>query len=35
LVLVQVSYGFQQVAIGSLIVLAVTVDALGRRVSKK
>ena len=35
LVLVQVSYGLQQVAIGSLIVLAVTVDALGRRVVKK
>ena len=35
LVLSQISYGWQQVAIGSLIVLAVTVDALGRRVSKK
>lgn len=35
LVLSQISYGLQQVAIGTLIVLAVTVDALGRRVGKK
>ena len=35
LVLSQISYGWQQIAIGSLIVFAVTVDALGRRVGKK
>jgi ribose transport system permease protein len=35
LVLAQISYGWQQVAIGALIVFAVTVDALGRRVGKK
>ena len=35
LVLSQISYGWQQSAIGSLIGFAVTVDALGRRVGKK
>lgn len=35
LVLAQISYGWQQVAIGSLIVFAVTVDALGRRAGQK
>jgi ribose transport system permease protein len=34
LVLSNVGYGWQQVAIGALIVLAVSVDALARRVSK-
>ncbi len=33
LVLKNVSYGWQQVAIGALIVLAVTVDAVARRVN--
>jgi len=33
LVLSEVSYGWQQVAIGALIVLAVTVDALARKVN--
>lgn len=33
LVLANLSYGWQQVVIGSLIVLAVSVDALARRVS--
>ncbi len=35
LVLSNVGFGWQQVAIGSLIVLAVSVDALARKVSKK
>jgi ribose transport system permease protein len=35
LVLSGVGFGWQQVAIGSLIVLAVSVDALARKVSKK
>jgi ribose transport system permease protein len=35
LVLSNVGYGWQQVAIGSLIVLAVSVDALARKVGKK
>ena len=35
LVLSDVGFGWQQVAIGSLIVLAVSVDALARRVSTK
>jgi ribose transport system permease protein len=35
LVLSNVGYGWQQVAIGTLIVLAVSVDALARKVSKK
>lgn len=35
LVLSGIGFGFQQVAIGALIVLAVSVDALARRVAKK
>jgi len=35
LVLFGISFGYQQVALGVLIVLAVSVDALGRRASKK
>lgn len=35
LVLSSVGYGWQQVAIGALIVIAVSVDALARRMSKK
>jgi ribose transport system permease protein len=35
LVLSDIGFGWQQVAIGALIVLAVSVDALARRVSKK
>jgi ribose transport system permease protein len=35
LVLSSIGYGWQQVAIGSLIVLAVSVDALARRMSKQ
>jgi len=35
LVLSNIGYGWQQVAIGTLIVLAVSVDALARRMSKK
>ena len=34
LVLKNLSYGWQQVVIGSLIVFAVSVDAIARRVSK-
>ena len=35
LVLSNLGFGWQQIAIGSLIVLAVSVDALARRVSKR
>lgn len=35
LVLFGISFGYQQVALGVLIVLAVSVDALGRKASKK
>ena len=35
LVLSNISYGYQQVALGILIVVAVTVDALSRKVGKK
>jgi ribose transport system permease protein len=35
LVLSQISFGYQQVALGALIVLAVTVDAVARKVSKR
>ena len=35
LVLSNITYGYQQVALGILIVVAVTVDALSRKVGKK
>lgn len=35
LVLFGISFGFQQMALGVLIVLAVSIDALGRKVSKR
>ena len=35
LVLSQISFGYQQVALGALIVLAVSVDAVARKVSKR
>jgi len=35
LVLFGISFGYQQVALGVLIVLAVSIDALGRKVSKR
>jgi ribose transport system permease protein len=35
LVLLNIGFGFQQMALGLLIALAVTVDALARRAGKK
>jgi ribose transport system permease protein len=35
LVLLNISFGYQQMALGLLIALAVTVDALARRAGKK